>query len=193
MPCDGLATPELKRKRCRSTGFLYHPVNLPHQAKAILLATLVAIGYRTHFAAILRAKSLSLSIWCGKTIRLTFKWVLNQINWDIWAHSHIVLALKQVASQVTSHKWGRMQLALNVGKDQRKKTQTLSVNRPFDSLCICKYEITFLVKFCKQNRTICWIEEAQIPSERSGFRHPAFHTRGLHSRINNNIRRYHGN
>ena len=40
-------------------------VCLPHQVKVISLATSLAIGYRTHFAAILLAKSLSLSLWCG--------------------------------------------------------------------------------------------------------------------------------
>ena len=67
---NGLATPE--RKRCRPIGFFYYQVYLPHQAKAISLATSLAIWYRTNFAMISTAKSLSLSLWYGSTIIVAF-------------------------------------------------------------------------------------------------------------------------
>ena len=68
----GQATPSEKRtqKRYRFIGFIVFPVYLPHQAKAISLVMLLAIGYKTFFAVISREKSLSLLLWCGLTIRL---------------------------------------------------------------------------------------------------------------------------
>ena len=58
----GLATPSENRtrKRHRFIGSMVFPVYLPHQAKAISLAMSLTIGYRSHFAAISHAKSLSL-------------------------------------------------------------------------------------------------------------------------------------
>ena len=50
---------------CYSISFLYYPVYLPHQAKAISHATSLALGYRTYLAVISQVKSLSLSLWCG--------------------------------------------------------------------------------------------------------------------------------
>ena len=61
----------------------------------------------------------------------------NSVQCTVRAGSHLafafVLTLKQVASQVTSHKCAlAMLLALNVGKHQRKISQTkmLGVNGP---------------------------------------------------------------
>ena len=70
------ASEKRTRNRCRFIVFIVLPVYLPHQSKVILLATSLEIGYRTHLAAISRATTLSLSLWC---------------HWTIKTHSHLAV------------------------------------------------------------------------------------------------------